>query len=159
MDNITYYKATADDVTILAEYRIRFAIELKGERPPEAINDLRQQLTEYFSEATANDTCISFIAKIGNDVAGIGSVHIHHMPGNFKNPSGRWGYIMNMYTVPQFRRQGISSRILEKLIEAGKQAGVTAFELHSTKTGEPVYLKNGFEFHTEPTLRKYISNV
>jgi hypothetical protein len=45
---------------------------------------------------------------------------------------------------------------LQELIEAGKKAGVTAFELHSTKAGEPVYLKNGFEFHTEPTLRKYM---
>lgn len=156
MDTITYHKATADNVPVLVEYRIRFAIELKGERPPEVVANLRRQLTNYFSEATTNDTCISFIAKNGNDIAGIGSVHIRQMPGNFKNPSGKWGYIMNMYTVPEFRKQGISTRILEKLIDAGKKAGVTAFELHSTKLGEPVYLKSGFEFHTEPTLRKYI---
>jgi GNAT superfamily N-acetyltransferase len=155
MSNLTYYKATADDVPVLVEYRIRFAIEVRGEQLREEINNLRMQLTEYFSEVTANDTCISFIAKNGNDVAGIGSVHIRQMPGNFKNPSGKWGYIMNMYTVPEFRKRGISTQILEKLIEAGKKAGVTAFELHSTKSGEPVYLKSGFEFHGEPTLRKY----
>jgi GNAT superfamily N-acetyltransferase len=156
MENITYHKATANDISTLVEYRIRFAIELKGERPPEVVDNLRKQLANYFSQATTNEGCISFIAKNGNDVVGIGSVHIHQMPGNFKNPSGKWGYIMNMYTVPEFRKRGISSRILEELIEAGKKAGVTAFELHSTKTGEPVYLKNGFTFHTEPTLRKYI---
>ena len=156
MDNITYYKATADDIPVLVEYRIRFAIELKGEQSPEVIDNLRRQLTNYFSEATANDSCISFIAKNRNDIAGIGSIHIRQMPGNFKNPSGRWGYIMNMYTASPFRKRGISTCILEKLIDAGKKAGVTAFELHSTKSGEPVYLKNGFELHSEPTLRKYI---
>lgn len=156
MNDITYHKATPEDAPILAEYRTRFAIELKGERSLEVINDLRKQLTNYFSEATANDTCISFIAKNGNDIAGIGSVHIREMPGNFKNLSGKWGYIMNMYTAPEFRRRGVSTRILQELIAEGKKVGVTAFELHSTKTGEQVYLKNGFEFHTEPTLRKYI---
>jgi GNAT superfamily N-acetyltransferase len=155
VNSITYHKATAEDIADLVEYRIRFAIELKGQQSPEAINHLRRQLTNYFSEATANDTCISFIAKNGNNVAGIGSVHIRYMPGNFSNPSGKWGYIMNMYTVPEFRKQGISTRILQELIEAGKKEGVTAFELHSTKSGQAVYLKNGFEFHTEPTLRKY----
>ena len=155
MDTITYYKAAADDVPLLVEYRIRFATELKGRPSPEMEAGLRKQLTRYFSEATVNNTCISFIAKNGDTVAGIGSVHIHQMPGNFGNPSGRWGYIMNMYTVPEFRKQGISSRILQELVEAGRQAGVTAFELHATKFGESVYLKNGFQFHTEPTLRKY----
>ena len=156
MGDIIYYKATAADVPVLVEYRIRFAVEVRGEQRPEEVNNLRLQLTGYFSEATVNDTCISFIAKNGNDVVGIGSVHIRQMPGNFKNPSGKWGYIMNMYTVPEFRKRGISSRILQKLISEGQKAGVTAFELHSTKSGEPVYLKNGFEFHSEPTLRKFI---
>lgn len=155
MATTTYHKATAKDAEALAEYRIRFIIELKGEPPQKIIISLKKQLTDYFTKATADGTCISFIAKMGNDIAAIGSVLIRDMPGNFKNPSGKWGYIMNMYTVPEFRKRGISSRILQELIEAGRRAGVTAFELHATKAGETVYLKNGFEFHTEPTLRKY----
>ena len=53
-------------------------------------------MTEYFSKAIQDNTCISFIAKCDEDVADIGSVHLREMPGNFKNPSGKWGYIMNM---------------------------------------------------------------
>lgn len=157
MAGITYHKATVEDAKTLVEYRVRFAIELKGERPSEVVNELKQQLTDYFLKATADCTCISFIAKSGNTIAGIGSVHIREMPGNFKNPSGKWGYIMNMYTVPEFRKQGICTAILKLLIDEGKKAGVTAFELHATDSGEKVYLKNGFEFHKEPTLRKYLS--
>ena len=40
MENISYHKATPDDIETLVEYRTRFAIELKGERPLEEINNL-----------------------------------------------------------------------------------------------------------------------
>ena len=86
---------------------------------------------------------------------GIGSVHIRRVPGNFKNPSGVWGYLMNMYTLPEYRGRGICSRILTLLVDEGRQLGITAFELHATEQGRPVYEKNGFEIHHEPTLRKY----
>jgi len=62
---------------------------------------------------------------------------------------------MNMYTVPRFRRKGICSMLLEKLTATAKEMGINAFELHATKDGEPVYEKNGFHLHEQPTYRKY----
>lgn len=151
---ITFRKATPDDALTLADARIRFALELSGEQPAEATEALRKQMSAYFSMATRDNTCISILAECEGVVAGIGSVHIREVPGNFRNPSGRWGYIMNMYTLPEFRKQGICSRTLQLLQDEGRQAGVTAFELHATDAGKPVYLKDGFRLHHEPTLRK-----
>ncbi len=154
--NITYDRASIADVSTLVENRILFALELAGKQNEEAIQALKKQMTDYFSKATADSSCISFIAKCNGIIAGIGTVHIREMPGNFKNPSGKWGYIMNMYTVPAFRRKGISTGILNLLVEEGKKYGVTAFELHATEDGENVYVKEGFEHHNEPTLRKIV---
>jgi len=151
-----FYKAWIEDVDALVEYRIRFAIEISGEQTPKNVEMLRAQMTNYFSKALIDNSCISIIAKWKDQVAGIGSVHLRNMPGNFKNPSGKWGYIMNMYTVPEFRRKGICSEILNRLIKEGEKFGVTAFELHASKEGEPVYKKCGFEPHIEPTMRKII---
>jgi hypothetical protein len=78
------------------------------------------------------------------------------MPGNFKNPSGKWGCIMNMYTLPAYRRKGICKGILNLLVDEGKKYGITAFELHATIDGEKVYVQDGFIHHNEPTLRKYV---
>lgn len=154
--NITYHKATIEDVTTIVDKRILFALELSGGQSVEDIQSLRNQMTDYFSKAIQDNTCISFIAKCDEDVAGIGSVHIRKMPGNFKNPSGKWGYIMNMYTVPSFRRKGICKSILNLLVDEGQKFGITAFELHATKEGEKVYSQEGFELYHEPTFRKYI---
>ena len=155
--NITYHKATINDISVLVDNRILFALELSEGQNEDTIQSLRNQMTDYFSKAIQDNTCISFIAKFDEIVAGIGSVHLRDMPGNFKNPSGKWGYIMNMYTIPSFRRKGICKGILNLLVEEGKKIGVTAFELHATKDGEMVYIQEGFVHHNEPTLRKFIS--
>lgn len=154
--NITFHKATIEDVTTLVDNRILFALEFSGDQSEENIQSLNTQLTNYFSKAILDNTCISFIAKCDGKVAGIGSVHLRDMPGNFKNPSGKWGYIMNMYTIPSFRRKGICKNILNLLVEEGKKSGITAFELHATKEGEKVYSQEGFELYHEPTFRKLI---
>lgn len=158
MYNITYHKATQNDIQTLVDNRILFAIELGGEQSQEVIDAMKEQTTDYFTKAIAENTCISFIAKCNGEVAGIGSVLIREQPGNFKNPSGKWGYIMNMYTVPKFRRKGICKGILNALTEDAKKSGIIAFELHATKEGELVYTQNGFEIHAEPTFRKYVSS-
>ncbi len=156
MPTITYHKATVNDVSVLVDNRILFATELGGEQPQEVITALRAQMTDYFTRAVDNDSCISIIAKCDGELAGIGSVHLREVPGNFKNPTGKWGYIMNMYTLPQHRRKGVCKGILNVLVEEGQKTGVTAFELHATKEGELVYKNNGFEIHSEPTYRKYL---
>jgi len=156
MEDITYQVAGIEDTETLVEYRLVFARELAGEKPPELIADLRKQMTGYFKKATASGDCVSVIARSGDAIAGIGTVHFRELPGNFKNPSGKWGYVMNMYTVPEFRRRGICGAILEKLVVEGRKKGITAFELHATTDGEPVYKKGGFEIHNEPTYRKFV---
>lgn len=159
MDKITYHIAGPQDIETLVEYRLIFAQELAGVMPPEQVNILRNQMTDYFERATAARNCLSVVALCGEAVAGIGTVQFREQPGNFKNPSGRWGYVMNMYTVKRFRKRGICTDILEILIEEGKKYGITAFELHATPSGEPVYQKSGFIMHQEPTYRKYMEDL
>ncbi len=156
MSEITYHKATEMDVADLVENRIAMALELSGTQTIEKINALREQMTVFFKEATGNGICISILARCGEEVAGIGTLHTRQLPGNFKNPSGKWGYVMNMYTVPKFRRRGICKKILNDLVEEGKLVGVGAFELHATKEGAFVYEQCGFEVFPEPTYRRVL---
>jgi predicted acetyltransferase len=156
MKTITYHKATTSDIYLLVDNRISFALELAPEQAEESVLKLKQQLTKYFTQAMVDGSCISFFAKCEDKIAGIGSVHLREMPGSFKNPSGKWGYVMNMYTVPSYRRKGICKTILNLLVAEGEKYGITAFELHATPEGELVYLQNGFTIYNEPTLRKFI---
>jgi GNAT superfamily N-acetyltransferase len=49
-----------------------------------------------------------------------------------------------MYTIPEARRQGISSMILSQLLTEAKAMGISKVALHTSKDGEILYRKFGF---------------
>jgi len=156
MNEITYRKAGLNDLELLVDSRIEFMVDYWGAQEKDVERELRTSLEMYFKSALTAGTYISFIATQEKTFAGVGGMVLRTQAGSFKNPSGKVAYIMNMYTAPAFRRKGISTNLLNLLQEEGKKLGYTAFELHATQEGEPVYIKNNFLLHNEPTYRKYI---
>lgn len=153
---ITYRLADINDIPELVEMRIRFALELSGKQTEQSIANIRKGLISYFEKATKEQSCISYLAFSGDELVGIGSGLLHLKPGNFKNPGGKWCYVMNMYTAPDFRKRGICKCILNLITDKAVELGYMTFELHATAAGAPVYEKSGFHVHPEPTYRKFI---
>lgn len=60
------------------------------------------------------------------------------------NPTGQKAYLMNMYTAPQYRRQGVAAHTLALLVEDAHRRGVTAISLEATAMGRPLYERFGF---------------
>lgn len=154
-DTIQYHKATVKDLEILIKYRIEFLKSL-GEAPSEAaVEELSSHLRDYFIKALANGSYLCYYATCKNEIAGIGSLVAREQPGHFKNPVGTVGYLINMYTVPAYRRKGICGYLLDRLTDDAKEKGITAFELLATKEGEYVYTQHEFKLHHEPLYRRY----
>lgn len=156
INNITYYRATEKDIDLCIDLRITFLSEYWGEQSKEVLDPFRNYFKKYLEHAIPENKYICFIAKSENTIAGVGGMAIREQPGSFRNPSGRVGYILSMYTVPELRKQGICTKLIELLTSTGKETNITAFELHATEEGEPVYQKCGFLKHGEPTYRKYL---
>jgi len=154
LNDITYHKASLNDMQTLIDFRVDFLLEITGNQSNESISNLKKELETYYLREL-NKSYIVYLAKSGDAIVGIGGMTLRQHPGNFKNPTGKIGYILNMYTLPAYRRKGICSNILELLIKEGTEAGISSFELHATKEGEFVYQKYGFKIHHEPTYRKY----
>lgn len=151
---ITYRPATEADVELMIDSRMQFLLELEGAQTDEAISNLRSGL-QSFLNAELGKTFFCWLAIHDGEVAGIGCLALRTHAGNFKNPSGKVGYIMSMYTRPDYRRKGISGTIVKNLVTTGNSQGISFFELHATLAGEPVYIKNGFRKHDEPTYRMH----
>lgn len=152
---IEYIQATTAHIPQIIALRINFLIDYGGEQPPAVLDEMRRHLQAYFETAIASGQYICWLAIADEELAGLGGMAIRQYPGNLKNPSGRNGYIMNIYTKPAYRRKGISSTIVQHLVDTGRAQGIRFFELHATKEGAPIYEKAGFEEHNEPTYRKY----
>jgi hypothetical protein len=153
--HITYLQATTDHIAEVMAGLRSFTLEFWGELSPELLESLRENHESYFPEALKNRECVFWLAKRAEEFAGIGGMIVRKQPGTARNPSGRIGYIFGMYTVPQYRRNGICLAILQQLEACAKTMNIGMLELHASKDGEPVYIRQGFLQHNEPTYRKF----
>src|ERR1022692_3950367 len=115
MEPITFYRrGSAQDVESLVNLRLAFLAEISGLNAADE-GPLRESLRRYFSETVASGEFIAFIAEADKKVIASSGLIVHrHAPSN-RNPTGREGYIMNRYTVPEFRGRGIATRLLQML--------------------------------------------
>jgi GNAT superfamily N-acetyltransferase len=158
MPQIEYSRATANDYLMVTDMRKEFAHELAGPQPPDKEAIIRTSQETYFRrELDANYIC--WYATVDGVVASIAGIVIRTQPGSIKNPSGIWGYLMNVYTRPAYRRMGLSRQIIKKLIDSAGANGITAFELHATPNGELLYQQEGFTLHKEPTYRMFTDSL
>ncbi len=151
---IEYRRATLNDLHWLVDLRIEFLLGFFPKESPQNIDGLKNEMVPYLKKTIAEESYICFLAFVENRPVGCGGIAIRQRPGNFFNFSGKDGYIMSMYTVPDMRRKGICSTIMNLLLDAAREKGVHQIELHASSDGEPVYVKNGFKLHGEPTYRK-----
>jgi GNAT superfamily N-acetyltransferase len=144
MSEVKFIRATTQHIEMLIESRVEFLIEFWGEQTEEAKQKLRMELKSFFEREISLQTYVSWIALDGEKLVGVGGIKIYQMPGSFRVPNGMIGYILNMYTIPSHRKQGIALEIMKRLEDTGKELGVKLFDLHASKEGEPVYIKAGF---------------
>jgi GNAT superfamily N-acetyltransferase len=154
---VNYRKAALEDIPILTKYRLQFLKEVQGNSSLKIRRTLENELNNYFRRAIRENTFISWIAEYAKQPVGFGSMVIQHIPGNLEIPNGRTGYILNMYTLPEYRGIGISTEILERLILDGQREGLNKVYLHATPDGIGIYRKKGFREPYFPVL-EYIFN-
>ena len=142
---ISYRRATIDDLDVLVEFRLKFLAEhsRSGRVADEGL--MADYLKDYFREAMPQGAFISWLAERDGEVVGTSAMVIWRMPPNNSVRTGRQGYILNMYTVPEARRQGICSALLEKMIAEAESLALSRVHLHASEAGEGVYRKRGFK--------------
>ena len=71
-------------------------------------------------------------------------VSFYQVMPTYHNSTGKKAYIMNMYTAPEYRRQGIAFHTLDLLVNDAKEQGVLQIALEATDMGRPLYERYGF---------------
>ena len=158
MDMIEYRKATVDDAAVLAKYRRMFLseanqIDSHTNRIESHTNriDSESALAEmeaanllYFSAALADGSFVAWLAVDGGEIVATSGLTFSTMPPSFKVPNGKTAYIMNMYTLPSHRRQGVGTELFRRIVGEAVGAGCAKITLSATDMGRPLYEKYGF---------------
>jgi len=80
----------------------------------------------------------------GEAIASIGLV-VHSVPPSPLNRVGKEGYIMNLVTLPPWRRKGAARALLAHVLDILRAEGVPIATLHASSDGRALYEELGFE--------------
>lgn len=136
--------ANISDIPLIVENRVNFMLEIQGDKNPDQIRVLKEELTHYLSSAIPNEDFLAFIAEFQGIPASFGGLVIQVIPPTFTNIDGKIGYILNMYTQKDYRGMGLCSKIMEQIILEAKQRKLNKLYLNATDDGYPIYQKFNF---------------
>ena len=137
MGEIRYIKTSEADIELLMQVRLEMLREVNDLYDETLVAESRK----YFENG--NQTTV--LALDDETVVGCASLSYIWIMPTFDHPTGTRAHLMNVYTKSNYRRKGISKRMVEMLIDEAKEKGVTEISLDATEMGRPLYEALGFE--------------
>ena len=146
--------ATPEDVDAIAKHRARMFEEM-GQVPPEAFEILRAKSREGLRDLLTRGEYIGWLAiptRRPDIIAGGAGVQLrkvlpHPLPrANEENKiaEGRHAIILNVFTEPHWRRQGVAVLLLQRIIDWARTERLDRLVLHASEAGRSLYERLGF---------------
>jgi GNAT superfamily N-acetyltransferase len=150
----TIRPATVEDVDAIAAHRARMFDEM-GHVSPQALETLRAKSRERLLVLIMRGEYIGWLATPAhgpNIIAGGAGVQLREVlphplaraDGGDKIAQGRHAIILNVFTEPQWRRQGVAVLLLQRIIEWARAERLDRLVLHASEAGRALYERLGF---------------
>ena len=149
----TIREASASESAVVLHHR-RSMFRDMGEGTAEELDRMVEVTRPWLEQALAEGSYRHWLAVDGSGrVAGGGGVLLCPWPANPMDPCTERAVILNVYTEPEFRKQGIARQVMAVILEWAKRHGLKSVNLHASKHGRPLYEKLGFEPTNEMRLK------
>lgn len=146
MSEFIYRRANVRDIDILTEMRIEVVRAANKLTEDTDMTLVKEESFYYYTKSFSNGDHTAYLVYDGEVMIGCGGISYYRVMPTYHNPTGKRAYIMNMYTRPQFRRQGIATNILRLLMQEAASKNIREITLEATQEGRSVYEKFGFTF-------------
>ena len=144
--NIMYRKAGLEDLDLLVNMRIEALHFSNDISEAEDLSGLAERIRNYYYDALINGRHTAVLVYDGDQAIACGNISYYEVLPTYCRPSGKKGYISNMYVRTAYRRKGIAGKILEILIDDAHERGINDILLEATEEGRHLYEKRGFEY-------------
>ncbi|MCR2805462.1 GNAT family N-acetyltransferase [Paenibacillus soyae] len=138
-------RAEHSDVEELVELRMALLQEVGGLTNKTEIETVSHANKMYYEKHLKSEEYISFVAESQGKLIATSGLIIINRPPYLHNLLGMDAYIMNVYTIPTYRGNGIATALLDSCIEFAKNNHVGRIILTASADGLPVYEKRGFK--------------
>lgn len=136
-----YRKMELNDIDLFIKIRIS---QLK-EEGAEPVIDLEPYLQDYYYRHLCDKTFVSWLALDNEKIIGTSGISFVEKPPYYGCPSGKIGLISSMFTVKEYRRQGIANTLLDKIVNEAKDCGCNLIQITASDRGVPFYSNYGFQ--------------
>lgn len=130
------------DLEELLKWRREVITTVFGNQPDPI---LMAENEDYYRRHLADDSHLAFIATFDGEEAGCGSLCLGDELPSPDNPTGRCGYLMNIYVREDYREKGLGHAIVKRLIEEAKSRNCHKIYLETTSVGRSLYESLGFK--------------
>ncbi len=145
--NIVYKKLSENDLSTIVKMRIDQLTEeytSSGRTVPEGV-DLENSLMDFYKRNMAAGTYVSWLAFDGDKIVGTSGMSFAEKPPYFTCPTGRLGILSSMYTHPDYRRMGIATSLLDRVVKEAKDYGCGTIYITASDVGVKLYEAYGFK--------------
>ena len=152
MRDIRIRTAAVPDIPHVLHHRSSMYVDMgRGDAAQHAT--LLETTRAYLTNAMPAGAYVGWLAETpeGRVVAGAG-VAIFAWPGSPDDTSGRRALVQNVYTEPEFRRQGLARQLMLVAISWCRGQGLSSVSLHASEFGRPLYEHLGFRQTNEMRL-------
>lgn len=118
--------------------------QLREEGAKEDI-DLAPNLLDYYTRHIPDGSFVSWLAMDGDRIVATSGMSIVEKPPYFGCPSGKIGLLSSMYTVKEYRRQGIARELLSRVVNEARKKGCGTVQITASDMGVKLYTSFGFE--------------
>ena len=143
---VSVRKAGAHELDSLMEWRMRVLREVFPPGEGEDRSMMEANNKAYYRRHLLDNTHTACFAvdEDSDRIIGCGGVCYQDEMPSPDNPGGKNGYLMNIYTLPEYRGEGIGRKIVEFLICDAKDRGTEKIYLESSDAAKKLYHKLGF---------------
>lgn len=142
--NIEIKRADLNDLETLIKWRITVLKEVFELPEDYDLTVLKSENRLYYQEQLNTGGHIACFAYNGEKIVGCGGVCIYSEMPSPDNPSGKCAYLMNIYTAPEWRKNGVGKRIVEWLVDKARNLKITKIYLETSDAGRELYKSLGF---------------
>lgn len=139
-----YRKADLFDVETLTQMRIAMLCD-ETNYSQEFRGLIQNNTKQYIANGFNDKSFVSWVAVQDDMIVAMSGINFFVLPPNDWCPTGKTAYIGNLYTLPNFRKQGIATHLLALIIDEAKSRNCERILLNTTDMGRVLYEKLGFD--------------
>jgi len=143
--------AGPQDLPIVLEHR-RKMFEDMGYVDPAALNAMNESSAPLLARGLTDGSYRGWVVEAGSAIVAGGGIVVLEFQAHPIDPHPRRAFVVNMYTAPAHRRQGLARRLMETMIAWSRDEGLATLYLHASDEGRGLYESLGFAATNEMRL-------